>query len=118
MGQAAQSIPNGDEQEVVTENVAPVINITETIQAAVQATVPGAVQEAVQVSLLGAVQEAVANEVQLQINKFLQANHFEIQDRQKTLLDLQIEEKKAQIKKENLQCLELQLRIEEQKKKQ
>ena len=49
---------------------------------------------------------------------FFQANHSEIQERQKMLLDLQIEEKKVdlelkktQLEKEQLQCRELKLKI-------
>ena len=62
-----------------------------------------------------------ANETQ----RFFQANHSEIQERQKMLLDLQIEEKKVdlelkktQLEKEQLQCRELKLKIEQLEKTQ
>ena len=55
--------------------------------------------------------------------KVFQANHSEIQERQKMLLDLQIEEKKVdlelkktQLEKEQLQCRELKLKIEQLEK--
>ena len=62
-----------------------------------------------------------ANEIQ----RFLQANDPEVQQRQKILLDLQIEEKKVdleikrtQLEKEQLQCRELKLKIEQLEKNQ
>ena len=64
--------------------------------------------------------EAVAIEVQ----KFLQANHSQMQEKQMTLLDLQIEKERVLIEKEQIQVAkeklllqELEFRIENQMEK-